>query len=324
MNLVEFRPRALPAVAAIVQLAERFLRSIAARGLAEATVNAYRLDLEQFAGFLAGRDQHYIQALGLQDLEDFAAALAATCTPRTVARKQAVVKQLFEYAEACGVISSTANPARRWHRIRFHANRVIAPDADVLLRVIDGISGDSPWDKRDRALLRVMYDSALRVSGLISLDIYNPESPPLCTITPAGVVMYRAKGGAIRDSVIGQSTLDALNAYLEVRWRCGAPHLKEPEETALFVGRGGERLTRQGVNAIVRRRGAAAGLRLHPHLFRHRRIGDVIERCGVRLGQYIAGHARPSTTLETYGWCENTRLRETIRRDASLEDCART
>lgn len=324
MSVVEFRPRPLPPASAIAPLAERYLRSLAARGLSDETIKAYRLDLEQFVGFLAGRDQHYIQPLGLTDLEDFAAALAATCTQRTVARKQAVVKQLFEYAEACGVLTQTNNPARRWARIKFSAVRVIAPDADVLLRVIDGITGDSPWDKRDRALLRVMYDSALRVSGLISLDIYNPESPPLCTITPAGVVMYRAKGGAIRDSVIGQRTLDALNAYLEVRWRCGAPHLKEPEETALFVGRGGERLTRQGVNAIVRRRGAAAGLRLHPHLFRHRRIGDVIERCGVRLGQYIAGHARPSTTLETYGWCENARLRETIRRDASLEDCART
>ena len=82
-------------------------------------------------------------------------------------------------------------------------------------------------------------------------------------------------------------------------------------------------MSRQLVYRMVRRRGAAAGLpNLHPHLFRHRRVGDVVERLGLDMGSALARHRHTSTTANVYGAHAAEVQRAAIRTMAPLGDIA--
>ncbi len=71
------------------------------------------------------------------------------------------------------------------------------------------------------------------------------------------------------------------------------------DETALFVGRAGRRLSTRAVQVRVRLWGAKQGVEgsMHPHLLRHSCASHVLESSGdLRAVQELLGHANISTT----------------------------
>lgn len=67
-------------------------------------------------------------------------------------------------------------------------------------------------------------------------------------------------------------------------------------------------------------RGEAAGLqRMHIHLLRHRRIGDITERLGLKVAQGIAGHSNPATTAAVYGAHARNVVHRAVREGADLD-----
>jgi integrase/recombinase XerC len=70
-------------------------------------------------------------------------------------------------------------------------------------------------------------------------------------------------------------------------------------EPALFVGRGGRRLSAQSIWLRLRRRSAQAGLAtpVHPHMLRHSFASHVLQSSGdLRAVQELLGHANIGTT----------------------------
>jgi integrase/recombinase XerC len=71
------------------------------------------------------------------------------------------------------------------------------------------------------------------------------------------------------------------------------------EQTALFVGQRGTRLTAQAVWQRLRLRGLQAGIAtpVHPHMLRHSFASHVLQSSGDLRGvQELLGHANISTT----------------------------
>ncbi len=308
MAVETFTPRAVTLPGDLAALCRQYLAHLSARGYADNTVRAYRRDLEQLVGYLAGRDLTLVQTVTTPHLDGFVDALICGegNAPRTAARKLEGVKGLFRFAASRGLLTAENNPCNGLTPIRFQAERKVAPELERLLAMVDAMPDGTALGIRDKAIFRLMLDSSLRVSGLLGMDVYTSDAPPRYTVRPSGVVTYRAKGGRTEESLCDDETLALLDRWLAVR-----PQFERDDSPpALFLSERGTRPTRQAIHALMKKYGAAAGMpQLHAHLLRHARIGDAVERGDLHLANYLAGHKQMSTTANIYGAQSRERLR---------------
>ncbi|MFA7299825.1 MAG: tyrosine recombinase XerC [Sideroxydans sp.] len=147
----------------------------------------------------------------------------------------------------------------------------------------------TPPDARDKAMFELLYSSGLRLAELVGLDcevMRNSLSSHELSVT--------GKGSKTRIVPMGSHALTALHAWLAVR-----EQLAKPEETALFIGRNGKRITPRTVQRQLHQRGITQGIAngVHPHLLRHSFATHLLQSSGdLRAVQEMLGHASISTT----------------------------
>lgn len=137
---------------------------------------------------------------------------------------------------------------------------------------------------RDMAILETLYSTAVRVSELAGLN-RDDVSFTDRDITVTG------KGNKQRVSYINASMGLYLRLYLESR---------TDDNPALFVSLKSphERLGKNGIEAILKRIGVAAGVQnVHPHRFRRTAATNLLER-GMPIEQVskLLGHVKLDTT----------------------------
>src|ERR687885_1111145 len=96
---------------------ERFLRSPA---LSEATRRAYRVDVEQFVGWLDARGVA-LRRVGVRELADYAAELGRArprkLAPATIARRLAAVRSFLRFALGAARVPDVSLAPRRPRRL---------------------------------------------------------------------------------------------------------------------------------------------------------------------------------------------------------------
>jgi integrase/recombinase XerC len=140
---------------------------------------------------------------------------------------------------------------------------------------------------RDKAIFELFYSSGLRLAELVNLD------PPQLDMV-AGEVRVTGKGSKTRIVPLGQFAIDALQTWLAVRGQ-----LAKPDETALFVGARGQRISPRVVQQRMKQWGIKQGIthNVHPHLLRHSFATHVLQSSGdLRAVQEMLGHASITST----------------------------
>lgn len=300
-------------------LSAAWLSQIAARGACRRTVEAYRGDVQRLAAFAERHGVTLVQLLSERLVERWIddGLLHLGWGLRTASRRLTAVRMFLRWCRREAYLDHDPTSTIR---LRFRAKRVIAPELSPLKGVIARIGTRAPLDLRDRAILLLLLDGALRASEVCHLDegadaLYRVDTPRCQATVPA-------KGDATGEAPETVGLEDATCAAVEA-WRRKRPAIAREGEPATFVNTRGARLSRQSLYTMVRARGAAAGLpQLHPHLFRHRRIGDVVEKLGLDVGCALARHKHKSTTANTYGAHAAEVQRAAIRRLAPLGDIA--
>jgi integrase len=164
---------------------------------------------------------------------------------------------------------------------------------------------------RDRAILRVLYTTAIRRDEAVRL---NRDDVADGRATQA---LITGKGGKERVIFFDQATSAAIRRYLEARADRHRPLFLRHDVGRGVPGPRGERWRLAGdtIYALVKRVGAAVGSRATPHSFRHDRASLLLNR-GADLSevQDILGHASPETTKRIYAHYETSRLREAFDR----------
>jgi integrase/recombinase XerC len=263
------------------------------RRLSARTVRAYGSDIAEFNGFL--EDQGHtlaIEEVDLASVRGFLAHLHRKNSPRTIARKLASLRGLFRFLERRGCARDNPASMVSTPKIRRKLPRFLSVDDAVGLS--EAQVGTGPAERRDAAIIEVLYGGGLRVSELAALDLGSLD-------LDGGTARVEGKGGKERVVPLGRGAVRALSSYLEVREAIPAAG-RRVHETALLVNRHGGRLSVRSIQRIVRSRGLEAGTReaVHPHALRHSFATHLLDGgADLRTIQELLGHASLSTT-QTY------------------------
>jgi integrase len=164
---------------------------------------------------------------------------------------------------------------------------------------------------RDRAILRVLYTSAIRRDEAVRLNREDVADGR------AAQALITGKGGRERVIFFDRPTMAAIRRYIEARADRHRPLFLRHDVGKGAPGPRGERWRLSGntIYDLVKRVGAAVGSRATPHSFRHDRASLLLNR-GADLSevQDILGHASPETTKRIYAHYETSRLREAFDR----------
>jgi integrase/recombinase XerD len=280
------------------------------KGASGNTIAAYRNDLGQLEEFIVGGNKngngHMIQWPTVNQgrvMEYILHLKSQSYAEATVARKVAAVKSFFSFLQAEGKLK--ANPTEQLASPKVGKmlpKPLTVQEIDELLE--QPARRNTPEAKRDRAMLELMYATGLRVTELVSLDVsgvqLEGEKP---------YVRLVGKGNRERQIPLLDQPVQEISEYI----RFARPRLVgERDETALFVNRRGERLTRQGFWLILKGYALEAGIRgrVTPHTLRHSFATHML-RGGMDIHkvQELLGHANISTT-QVYTQVSREHIRE--------------
>ncbi|HTJ74163.1 MAG TPA: tyrosine-type recombinase/integrase [Acidimicrobiales bacterium] len=275
---------------------EAFLRSLSS--LSANTVAAYGRDVADFVTWAERARLAGPAAVDHVVLRRYLAYLSTRrLARRSVARKAAALRRYFGWLRRTGAIPT--DPSRRLAAPRGEGRLphvLKADELDALLPADTGATTD-PVERRDRAVVELLYGSGLRVGEL-------------CGLRPADVDLARAqllvwgKGAKQRQLPMSETSVDAVRDWVD-RGRAAVAGRETPAD-ALFLNRRGKRLTPRDVRRILDRRATSP---THPHALRHTYATHLLDGgADLRAVQELLGHADLATT-QLYTHVSKERLR---------------
>ena len=291
------------------------------RGVAAATIRAYRSDLADFAA-ASGTGPDW--AGGPEAAVRYLAARTRRgrpndpgLAPTSLRRRAASIRGFYRFAFGEGLIGvDVAAQLDLPRQPRILPETLTVEETERLLEAAGGDDPDEPQHDRrlrDRALLELLYAAGLRVSEALGLDADDLS-------LEAGTARVVGKGDRERLVPVGEIAIDRLR-----RWIDGprGPLLalgvqKQPRGRGgpVFVGDRGGRLSRAAAWSTVKSAARHAGLgdRISPHTLRHSFATHLLEGgADLRIVQELLGHASISTT-QLYTHLTGERIREVYAR----------
>ncbi len=293
------------------------------RGVADATLGAYRADLEDFAlsrGAAAG------WADGPGVAQRYLAARARRgrrgdpgLAPTSLRRRAASLRGLYRFAYGDGLIArDIAAQLDLPRQPRLLPETLTVAEVEGLLEAAGGDprhprrpTASDGLALRDRALVELLYAAGLRVSEALGLDVEH-------LMLDAGLVRVIGKGDRERVVPVGEVAISWLARYLawpRPAWLAAGGAGDGPGSPVFVTARGG-RLARARAWAVVKAAAGRAGLgdRVSPHTLRHSFATHLLEGgADLRVVQELLGHATISTT-QLYTHVTGERIREVYSR----------
>lgn len=268
-------------------LLEAFLEHLSyERGSSDHTIRSYRVDLDDFLGFLEEKGLPLApEGLDHLHLRLYLGQLARRGLKRSsISRRLSAIRSFFRYLKREGLIK--CNPARLVSTPKFTKGLPRWLTVEEAFSLVEAPPQVDAKGIRDRAILELLYSSGLRVGELVGLDLGDVD-------LQEGLVRVLGKGGKERLIPVGSKACEALRLYLKVRGEFG------PKEDALFLNRWGRRLSARSVGKIVKEYALRGGVLkpVTPHLLRHTFATHMLDGgADLRAIQELLGHARLSTT----------------------------
>lgn len=278
---------------------ETFLEMMSAeRGASPHTLSAYRRDIEEYAGYLAGRGSDFERA-SVADIRGYIAELETRgFAASSSARRLSAMRQFHRFLFSEGVRADdpagiVASPKRKAPLPKILSEA----EVDRLLETAETRIASAPSAAarlraaRLDALLETLYATGLRVSELVAL-------PATAARPELRMLVVRGKGGKERVVPLTERARDAIARYVELR-RTDGDGAKPSGWLFPSFGDGGT-LTRQAFARDLKELAAEAGIapsRVSPHVLRHAFASHLLQNgADLRIVQQLLGHADISTT----------------------------
>jgi site-specific recombinase XerD len=277
--------------------------------VAKLTVEAYTGDLMQFVGFLQEQGMPLqVDEITPEHVRMYISHLRDEIKPVSVKRKRGSLDRFFAWAQKEGETST--NPMEHVPSIKLPEPpevQVFKPEEVAAL--LKATAGQSFQERRDRAIVMVLYDTGIRRAELVGMRMQDVDlDDALLSVT--------RKGGRLQAVPFGDRTREALDRYLRSR----ATHWARASEK-FWLGGGGA-LTTEGVGTLLKRVGQRAGVPgVRPHRFRHSWVHELLAS-GAAEGdvERLAGWSRGSAMIRRYGSAmADERARAAARRHSAAD-----
>jgi len=267
--------------------------------LAERTLTLYALDLEKLSD-LAAQANVALEAVQTMHIRRWVAQMhSGGRSGRGIALILSGWRGFYVWLGREGLI--TSNPVQDVRAPKAPKPLPKALSVDDAVQLADyhaAPDAADPWlDCRDAALVEMLYGCGLRVGEVVGLDVQASATAKGWMDLDGGEAHVLGKGSKRRSVPVGSKALEAMQAWLAVRAQGLTP--ATAEQTAMFIGRNGTRLTAQAIWQRLRQRSLKAGLStpVHPHMLRHSFASHVLQSSqDLRGVQELLGHANITTT----------------------------
>lgn len=273
-------------------LLKRFVATKRIEGIADSTLRRYADENMKLICYL----RKPLHEVTTYDLRFYLSAKRqqGKVNNRTLDGMRRCFSSFFSWLSAEGLIGR--NPCAALAQIKFRKQvkrPYSATDMERIRKACDNI--------RDLALVDFLYCTGCRVSEVVRLDAADVDFEHMeCVVL--------GKGNKERTVYLSEVAAMHLQEYLNTR----------DDADALFTGKAGKRLSKNGIEAMLKRISKVSGVdNVHPHRFRRTLATNLLDRgMNIQDVAVILGHADLKTT-QVYCYISQKNVQAAYRKYAA-------
>jgi integrase/recombinase XerC len=253
------------------------------KGLSENTINSYQRDLNKFSKFLEASGVNNFGNLTEEMCSAWIADLFQhNVSARSIQRHISSAKGFFNYLKKSGLVINSPFELINSPKSPSHLPNVLSPEEVSQLL---NFKPKNTQEKRDLAIIELIYSSGLRVSETINVNLGDFEDNK-------NFLRVLGKGSKTRLVPVGRYAQNSINDWMIEREKLAT------KDDSLFVNLRGKRITTRSVQERLKNIAIMQGLPpVNPHMLRHSFATHLLESSGdLRSIQELLGHSSLSTT----------------------------
>lgn len=246
---------ALPRRSDLSTSADTFMHELESANRADKTRKTYRESIDQLERFLRDTGRPLTVAdIGKRDMEAFFIhERHRGMSETTIAIRWRSLRPFFNFLVREGDLAVSPMAGMPQPHVEDKPPPTI--DEDDLNRLFRACAGSRFEDRRDLAVIALFADSGIRLGEMTGIRVTDLD-------LDRKEVRVSGKTGQ-RAAKYGNQTRRDIERYLKLR-----PQRRDADTPWLWLGLKG-RLDYYGIAQMVERRATKAGIKAHPHLFRH-------------------------------------------------------
>lgn len=259
-----------------------FFENLKKRDISDNTLKAYTADINCFSDYITKLNKPDLTKVTNGDILEFLhTSRESGMSVSKLNRILSAIKTFYKYLFESRIISE--NPTSNLHTFKLETSMPKCLNEYQIETLLQEPSSITPKGTRDRAMLELMYATALRVSELITLKTSDID-------LEIGCIKCTGPNGAERTIPIYNYAKECIKCYLDKR-----PQFPNSDQTdILFLNLEGKPLSRQGVWKMVKYYGKKCGIRteITPQTIRHSiAVHMLINGYDIKSLKEIMGHS---------------------------------
>ena len=270
------------------------------KGLSQNTVKAYEADISAFINWIKENTKLKLKDIKEENINKYISHLfELNLKSSSVNRKISSIKSLYMFLVKKNILKNSP------------VNEVISPKQEKYLpfsmsedevdKLLNSPKPSNKIEKRDKAMIEMLYATGMRISELVNLKITDID-------TQRCVVKVLGKGSKERLIPFGEAALESLNAYLSDR--------EESTSKEIFLSNRRTKISRIAFWHRIKLYLSRENLKnsISPHTLRHAFATHLLNRgADLRSVQLLLGHSDLSTT-QIYTHIAKQRLSDVLKK----------
>ena len=253
------------------------------KGLSKNTTKSYQRDLTKFSKFLEASGINQLESIKEEICSAWIADLfQKNVSARSIQRHISSTKGFFNYLKKISLVTDSPFELINSPKSPNHLPNILSPEEVSQLL---NFKPKNAQEKRDLAIIELIYSSGLRVSEAVNSNINDFEDNK-------NFLRVLGKGSKTRLVPVGRYAQTAINDWIIERDKLLS------KDDALFINLRGSRITTRSVQERIKNIALMQGLPpVNPHMLRHSFATHLLESSGdLRSIQELLGHSSLSTT----------------------------